>query len=322
MPHQADQQIRGIDPAIVDMADLFNGETVSITFKQPIPWGPSSQTFVVPRALICGYSEYFDRAFNGRFAEHDSKEITLTDVDPWVGRTFIGWLYTQQLKIHLDEKDKRPDMLLKDRFFYVLKGVSNDVSEFSGAGRGIFDTEDDDVCDAVTWEWNVLFTLYVFGDRYCSTLFRQTVFEKIQTRALQTFPLKYSWFSVMDIADMSRNLPRGNNLRRFITQLFVEEPTRICIDEMRDLDRLPQDFLAEYAWRMRLRHAALACNKCCHFRSGVVGEEVCEACSHTREDAVDLRKRDWCELHEHKTDEEKAECTARRAVMDWRFQEV
>jgi len=53
--------------------------------------------FEVPKALICGHSAYFEKAFGERFKEGQEKVLELVDVRHQPFGVFVGWLYTQRI---------------------------------------------------------------------------------------------------------------------------------------------------------------------------------------------------------------------------------
>ncbi|KAH7382020.1 hypothetical protein BKA64DRAFT_713263 [Cadophora sp. MPI-SDFR-AT-0126] len=55
------------------------------------------QTFPIHKNHICHYSSFFDAAFNGNFAEAESQEVVLYEVQPPVFGMFVNWLYTQEI---------------------------------------------------------------------------------------------------------------------------------------------------------------------------------------------------------------------------------
>ena len=64
---------------------------------------------MVPRALICQRSEYFDKLFRGEMIEARTGRATLKDVNPYVFRIFLGWLYSQT--VYYDENRVEPAVL-------------------------------------------------------------------------------------------------------------------------------------------------------------------------------------------------------------------
>ena len=68
----------------INDSDLFSGATVVITSNPPPDTEPNAFSLTVPRGLVCGLSDYFKSAFNSNFAERESREIKVDNVQPWV----------------------------------------------------------------------------------------------------------------------------------------------------------------------------------------------------------------------------------------------
>jgi hypothetical protein len=57
--------------------------------------GPKDQTFTIHKNPICAASAFFDRSFNGGFAEGTTQTMTLKEENPDIFSFFIDWLYAQ-----------------------------------------------------------------------------------------------------------------------------------------------------------------------------------------------------------------------------------
>jgi len=75
----------------------ISGPQTIVTVKVNSEETCESETFRVHKNYMCHYSPYFDRAFNGSFAEAESQELTLDDTTPEVFGIFVNWLYTQTI---------------------------------------------------------------------------------------------------------------------------------------------------------------------------------------------------------------------------------
>lgn len=60
--------------------------------------GSSKKNYSTYKGLLSFYSEYFEKAFNGRFKEAADKKIILNGKDPDIFAIFYGWLYTGELR--------------------------------------------------------------------------------------------------------------------------------------------------------------------------------------------------------------------------------
>ncbi|KAK4546525.1 hypothetical protein LTR36_001742 [Oleoguttula mirabilis] len=58
--------------------------------------GDTQEEFEAHRGVLCYYSGYFQRAFNGKFAEAQEGEVTLPTEDPAVFEVFLYWLYNKR----------------------------------------------------------------------------------------------------------------------------------------------------------------------------------------------------------------------------------
>lgn len=60
--------------------------------------GPEKKQYDVHKALLCSFSRFFDRAFNGSISEAQKNEMSLPDDSPIFFDVFIAWLYGKQLR--------------------------------------------------------------------------------------------------------------------------------------------------------------------------------------------------------------------------------
>ncbi|KAF2499688.1 hypothetical protein BU16DRAFT_524145 [Lophium mytilinum] len=70
---------------------MFGTEMVTLRI------GPQAEPFYVHKNLLTHWSPYFRGAFDGSFVEAETKSIALEDVQPWLFKIVMGWLYTQTL---------------------------------------------------------------------------------------------------------------------------------------------------------------------------------------------------------------------------------
>lgn len=59
----------------------------------------SKKQFVLPKALLCHYSTYFDRCFNGEFVEARNQEVELDEDDPEIFALLVEWIVRLKLRI-------------------------------------------------------------------------------------------------------------------------------------------------------------------------------------------------------------------------------
>jgi hypothetical protein len=58
--------------------------------------GPEHRRYVLHKALLLHYSDYFRNALNGSWMEAEDRTITLDDVEPGTFNVFVDWLYSQK----------------------------------------------------------------------------------------------------------------------------------------------------------------------------------------------------------------------------------
>ena len=61
--------------------------------------GATKTKFVVHESLLVYHSEFFRAALKGRFAEAETKTVTLEDEDEAVFELFVFWLYHKRYAI-------------------------------------------------------------------------------------------------------------------------------------------------------------------------------------------------------------------------------
>lgn len=57
------------------------------------------QRFVVHKGVVCFYSGFFDRCFNGEFAEAKRGAVDIEDEEVEIFKHFVNWVYTRQLPL-------------------------------------------------------------------------------------------------------------------------------------------------------------------------------------------------------------------------------
>ena len=76
---------------LLRMRELYRPVMVTVSVDD------SPHEYVIPRALICGQSAYFAKAFSERFKEGQDRVLRLPDVAWDIFEVFVGWLYTQRV---------------------------------------------------------------------------------------------------------------------------------------------------------------------------------------------------------------------------------
>lgn len=52
---------------------------------------------MVQKSFLCHYSPFFNAAFNGRFIEGETQEMTLEDVETDIFDLLVRWVYEQRI---------------------------------------------------------------------------------------------------------------------------------------------------------------------------------------------------------------------------------
>ncbi|EME84003.1 uncharacterized protein MYCFIDRAFT_195182 [Pseudocercospora fijiensis CIRAD86] len=252
--------------------------------------------------LICAYSKYFDSLFRKQFAESKSLHSQLSDVEPWVFRCFLGWLYTGAIYYDFDAAAPPPPRRHNEP-------TTNETEDDE-------DGDEDLGGNPVTWPFRDLFELYVFGD-YDAIEFRMSVMDLIQAKALQTAPTQDNFPSIRDIKCITSHVPSTSELLRFLADAWqtmamsssspsneVNDDDEVVFEMQEDMERFPKPFLVLCA-KAAVRNAlALACVSC-GVESDVVrstaeeGAPKCNTKGHSFEDRLDWDDKDRCVYHEH-----------------------
>ncbi|KAK4549762.1 hypothetical protein LTR36_005063 [Oleoguttula mirabilis] len=255
----------------------------------------------IPKTLLCCRSEYFDKLFNSGLKESQTGEVELKDVPHWVMRCFVGWVYHQRVydAVHPSPAAQHA-------------GDSDQQTDTTAA-------DENDPNDPVTWSYDALFPLYVFGDKYHTTAFRTTIFESIQMKMLQAKPREYLYPHDSDISYAATNLPSSRPLYRLLRDICAynydfetDNDAASSRGSEEEIDRLatmvenlPPAFVAQ-CWMVSKRYArAMQCTKC------KMGEK-CQAHDHTAEELLAPAARKVCSYHEHDAEgEEATQCALR-----------
>ena len=306
---------------------------VEVTVNDP------SHKFEIPKALICGHSAYFDKAFKGPFEEGRENAITLSDVDANTFGYFVGWLYTQRIGALVDgeyatEIDASSGIDSRQQVTQALDtSVSSQKDAEDSHGNAVTqeevaeDEDELDPRDPVTWGFLTLFELYVFADKYDTRRLRTATVEITQIKAFQTKPREYLYPAMSELAWAFENLPATSPLYKLLLNIvcFSINPQKPA----EFYEGLPNAILAATCNKTRL---ALDC-RCCDYCIATldVADEVdpdpdtdceddgCARCARRCKDQahIDAYKEkvnyvlDVCAHHEHVTQEEKKLCAVR-----------
>ena len=182
--------------------------------------------------------------------------------------------------------------------------------------------EDHDPDDPITWDWQSLFQVYVFGDKYDTKHFRKCIIEVIQLKVLQKMPRGYVNPAVSDFTYAFGVLPAASPLYKFLVDVLVYfiHPG----DDVSESSALPPEVLSAIwinAKRLEAFHACRICygrdhvlQKICQCLEGSECD-ACRPCGSARHrgvvTALPPYVRDMHQCHEHETDGEKYLCEKR-----------
>lgn len=275
-------------------------------------------TFRVPRGLLCAKSAYFESAFRREtFKEGREHCIELSsDVAEWVLEVcssahirdvghdeqhpvsqhcsknvanriqcFIGWLYTQ--RIFWQPLPHEPKQCR-----YEVEAVHRD--------------DEDDPSIPVTWPWEVIIQLYVFGDRYDTKGFRNAIMDVALLKALQIEPRSYLWPDVKDQELAYKRLPSSSKFYWLLLDIGVHEiePTASFSATQSPAEALGLHLPAEALAILYCLSSRLAFKLAC---------PACQAGRHCGRDHASMPLRatfrtDFTSYYEHDSDEEVHAC--------------
>lgn len=225
----------------VQMSDLYNPQMLTIRIEN------SNAIFRVPRGLLCPKSAYFKSAFRKEtFKEGREHSIELSsDVSEWVLQCFLGWVYTQRIFWQPQPRE------LKQWRYETAFEHSDD---------------EDDPQIPVTWPWEVIIQLYVFGDRYDTKGFRNAIMDVALLKALQVEPRSYLPPGIKQQAQAYKRLPATSELYRLMLEIGVHEVEKTASADQWSPEalgrHLPSEALATLyclASRLSLKLACPAC---------------------------------------------------------------
>lgn len=252
--------------------ELYRPTMVSITIKD----GTGSETFHVPRELICSRSDYFRATFMGRFSESRSLTTTLDETSIWTFKTFVNWLYTSRLALPQAPTD--------------LLGETGDAK------------------DPTTWPMQTLFEPYAFADRFDTRLLRRLVIEQV----IFSIASGAGYPSMAEIAWLYETLPRSSPLIRFIC---YNAATVLNSEELVDFRKQILAELGDVEVAFEFNSDLLAvdeaskdrCLECKRLRQLSDDERLINQCDVHRLPPYKVDRwypeHKWCFWHEHERDE-------------------
>lgn len=291
----------------------------------------AERMFTIPRGLISGMSEYFEKAFNGQYEEGKTGFIALPDVELWIFECFVGWLYTKELFSDPLAADtakepaiidrRRPLSPILEHALTATTVVSEDASTSTdnvSSGKEttteqashtwkLPDEQDDN--NPVTWTWQNLFDLYIFADKYDTRRFRTDVITVIQQKAFQAHPRQYPLPDYIDCADMFNGLPESSPLYKFWIEVLTYDTQPLKIQDSYAYEVLPRCVLSTLLARKAQLVWCQTCPDC-------ICGRLCTSDGHP--DIKSIRpsyNASFCEHHEHTSELERKLCEARWIVL-------
>ncbi|USW58657.1 Putative BTB/POZ domain-containing protein [Septoria linicola] len=301
----------GLVPAM-DLEELCNPTMVRIIVQD----NDRSHTFQVPKELICSRSDYFSTLFKAgsNFTEASTGVATLRDTEIWAFKTYVGWLYSNQIVL-----------------------APNDQAQVMQNGQAD---------DPSSWPYETLFQLYVIGDKYKTRAFRTLVIQHVQAkmraakelcdrmskdqyesrvRKVIRDELEPLFFDLDDLDFLVHNVSEDSTLARCIWYTLANsdktyhEYGKAWVKNLTgQFDtkaiRLGFEILTGIGAARARQRAVQACRNC--------GELVCHS-SYKRDCAAHDRLEGWderfsdkadCLFHEHVTETERLDCVALLSV--------
>lgn len=198
---------------------------------------------------------------------------------------FIGWLYTQ--RIFWQPLPHEPKQCR-----YEVEAVHRD--------------DEDDPSIPVTWPWEVIIQLYVFGDRYDTKGFRNAIMDVALLKALQIEPRSYLWPDVKDQELAYKRLPSSSKFYWLLLDIGVHEiePTVSFSATQSPAETLGLHLPAEALAILYCLSSRLAFKLAC---------PACQAGRHCGRDHASMPLRatfrtDFTSYYEHDSDEEVRAC--------------
>ncbi|KXT18290.1 hypothetical protein AC579_2868 [Pseudocercospora musae] len=298
----------------------------STAFARPAKQLPMASVHSPAGRLICAHSKYFDSLFRKQFAESKSRCSQPPDMEPWVFRCFLSWLYTGVIYYGFDAAVQSPPNRRNEPATNEKESEDNE------------DGYEDLSANAMTCPFRDLFELHVFGDEYDAREFRMSVIDSIQAKPLQRSPTQYEFLSIRDITYITSHVPSSSGLLRFPADAWQflimlqsypdadDEDDELTCEMQEQMERFPKVFPALCA-KAAVRNAlALACVTS-GFKSAILrlgaeeGPPECNWKGHSFEDRLDWTDKDCCVYHEHGADKrEEALCQERWANISWRLE--
>jgi hypothetical protein len=289
-----------------DLVELFVGE--------------NETKFVVHKELLCAHSDYFQRAFKGKFQESEDGFIRVTEVSEATFRIFQQWLYGQLIRdaisvrktpyeiatMGLDEDENGHNGIETENDAANAMDDDDDddddnSSEEEVEGEGEDEDEDEEMQDdeedaeneVAIYYYQLMESiveLYVLADRYETRQLRNDVITALRGYNKETdcYP------DLHTVLKAYEKLPESSTLCQYIikTNALHWNPAKDSEKERREIyPLLPYDFTL---------NVMLINNRRANSSKKKWSEEL------------ENELADHCNFHEHKDDKEKKTCKQQR----------
>ncbi|KAF2869093.1 hypothetical protein BDV95DRAFT_499273, partial [Massariosphaeria phaeospora] len=149
-----------------------------------------SKDFLVHESILSSRSEFFRRAMNGKWPEADTRVVELSEDDPDLFGIYLNHVYTEKLPV--GETDS--DQLVKLDYGVFYKETQK--------------------------EYDLLFRLYIFGEKVQDTLFKNDVITSVHTiSSLRHMNGSWSIPTTAAVALVYDGTPEASPARRLIVDL-------------------------------------------------------------------------------------------------------
>ncbi|KAI7359941.1 hypothetical protein KC354_g9077 [Hortaea werneckii] len=284
----------------VDFIDMFSRTTTVLI-------GPERNCFVVHRGILCHYSNFFNRALNGRSSEAETNSVWLEDDDADTFERFLAWAYSSEISanpsamfsanntlshtLDVRGKDLRPDR------------CRSPDAELLDSIEPLLTRPDP---NRTNHDWlrgeQLLVELYVFAHRRGIPGLRQAVIDRLLVNAeLQFSTREYKVTGLKTLRSAYASLPKSSMLLKLYANEAAWLWTSDCYKHAA-VDTLPAGFMLDVAsLTTTMRDGPDSLSK--------RGRSV------SRDDSKVPWRKGLCEFHEH-ADEEAVKLCA-KVNEDW-----
>ncbi|CAK1362539.1 unnamed protein product [Cercospora beticola] len=250
--------------------------------------GTAKQCFLFDREKLSKSSKHYRSVlFNAEKDTSASKQIAVSNVDPWIFSTFHSYVEKDLVELGV-WKHEIPGQTIPSR------------------------------TDASHWSWSLV-DCYIFAESCSAPGYRQRILELMQTKFYQKHPVIAKFPPTLVLAKVYSKTQQDSPIRRLLVYMRLDMPALATREKTVEFNAsCPNHFLAEITMILERRAAAANCGACfVDMKSS--GQKTCTSTSHSLQDWKDNASNDWCLCHEHENDKDKEACQKRREANEWRF---